>query len=501
MTVIGRQIIEAVTSGQYDDPLMVLREYIQNAADSIDQATATGQLPEGGGRIDVTIDGRTRCVVIQDNGTGVSGREARRLLCGVGITSKNPERHRGFRGIGRLGGIGYCDEVVFESKAQGEKSAVVVKWDAAAVRDYVRHGGTVDSGEGLGKAVMLHPEGGTVDLPDRFFRVTLKNVHRFHRDALMDLSVVRDYLRQVAPVDYDSRAFPFGDEIRRELAGVEGFRSYSIGVNGMDLWRPHAKSFDLWGGEQGTIDAVQFYPVTDRNGQVLGKGWYAKTGCTASLPPSALMRGIRVRQGNIQIGDEYVLDDCFTERRFSTWHIGELHLNYRVKPNARRDGFEHSPEYESVIELCHRLGRHLSGLCREASRKRSSVARTEQRLQGLERQVRDPIIVDKEHRDRVVSEYMRQLREIELANQKNNGDGNALSARINSVKTGIAKLGRRRVFLSDLLDRKNLAERTPQSVLREVCHRLAALDRVPTNPSDLLEVVLSPYMSSGKVGT
>ncbi len=75
MLTLGRQLVDSVTSGLYDDPLMVLREYIQNAADAVDQAVASGR-PQDGGRIDVTVDGRERRITVEDNGTGY-GHEIR----------------------------------------------------------------------------------------------------------------------------------------------------------------------------------------------------------------------------------------------------------------------------------------------------------------------------------------------------------------------------------------------------------------------------------------
>jgi len=35
---IGKNVIEVLTTGMYEDPRIIFREYVQNAADSIDKA-------------------------------------------------------------------------------------------------------------------------------------------------------------------------------------------------------------------------------------------------------------------------------------------------------------------------------------------------------------------------------------------------------------------------------------------------------------------------------
>ena len=42
--IIGKHTLESLTSGMYSDPFVIYREYIQNSADSIDEAIETGLL-------------------------------------------------------------------------------------------------------------------------------------------------------------------------------------------------------------------------------------------------------------------------------------------------------------------------------------------------------------------------------------------------------------------------------------------------------------------------
>ncbi len=45
--VIGKDVIESLTIGMYDDSRFIYREYIQNAADQIDKAREQGIVAEG----------------------------------------------------------------------------------------------------------------------------------------------------------------------------------------------------------------------------------------------------------------------------------------------------------------------------------------------------------------------------------------------------------------------------------------------------------------------
>lgn len=46
-SIIGKNVIESLTTGMYENPLFVYREYIQNAADAVDHAVKSGVLQKG----------------------------------------------------------------------------------------------------------------------------------------------------------------------------------------------------------------------------------------------------------------------------------------------------------------------------------------------------------------------------------------------------------------------------------------------------------------------
>jgi len=78
---VGKDVLELLSSAMYIDPMTVYREYIQNAADAVDEAYRKGVLPAGKpGRVEIVFDAATRSVRIRDNGIGIGGRNFLRRL-------------------------------------------------------------------------------------------------------------------------------------------------------------------------------------------------------------------------------------------------------------------------------------------------------------------------------------------------------------------------------------------------------------------------------------
>ena len=90
-----------------------------------------------------------------------------------------------------------------------------------------------------------------------------------------------------------------------------------------------------------TIDDIEIVPfwAEDELKAVL---WYAKFDYSGTIVDE-LVKGIRIRCGNILIGDRNTSNRFFKEERFNGWLIGELFIaTDSLIPNARRDDFEDS---------------------------------------------------------------------------------------------------------------------------------------------------------------
>ena len=108
---IGKFTLESLTTGMYNDPEIVYREYIQNAVDSFDNAVEQKIMTADDCRIEIIVDADRQEISIKDNGTGISKEKAVKTLLDIGNSSKTHTSNRGFRGIGRLGGLSYCKKL------------------------------------------------------------------------------------------------------------------------------------------------------------------------------------------------------------------------------------------------------------------------------------------------------------------------------------------------------------------------------------------------------
>lgn len=111
--IIGKYTLESLTNGMYASPLDLYREYIQNAVDSIDAAIMEKLERPEYFEIAININPEKNTLSIFDNGRGLCQNHAISTLIDIGNSNKQRAQNRGFRGIGRLAGLGYCDELVF----------------------------------------------------------------------------------------------------------------------------------------------------------------------------------------------------------------------------------------------------------------------------------------------------------------------------------------------------------------------------------------------------
>ena len=173
--MIGKDVLELVSSAMYIDPMTVYREYIQNAADAVDAARSAGILmAEEPGRVDISVDATERTVRIRDNGCGVPFRDFGHTLTALGGSAKRGSSTRGFRGVGRLAGLAYAQELVFRSRVPGEADVSELRWDCRQLKAALR-----DASDGMGvadliRSVTTFERVDIDDVPERFFEVNAR---------------------------------------------------------------------------------------------------------------------------------------------------------------------------------------------------------------------------------------------------------------------------------------------------------------------------------------
>jgi len=96
----GMYLLENLTTGMYNDPMSIYREYVQNAVDSIEISHRLGSKKVR--KININLDPRSKNIIFFDNGIGVESSTAEEILSSIGSSNKMDAGLRGFRGIGRL---------------------------------------------------------------------------------------------------------------------------------------------------------------------------------------------------------------------------------------------------------------------------------------------------------------------------------------------------------------------------------------------------------------
>lgn len=344
MAVLGKNIIENLTTGMYEDSNIIYREYIQNSADQIVKAINQGILTPEEAIIDIDINKKTRCITIYDNATGIPVSDFKQKLSDIANSDKNREENAGFRGIGRLGGIAYCDTLVFSSSFYGEKTKSIMYWDAKKCREILSDVKKRPTALELLDFIITYEEE-TCDLNEHFFEVQLKNIKEENVE-LMDKAKVREYLSFVAPLPFSNK-FLLRSKIYTYIKN-ENFpmNEYKILINGTQLFKEYG--CDLYEGtaenrkKYDEISDLEFRKIVSPQGELLAWMWFGISKFEKQIPTINDMRGIRLRQSNIQIGDTetFSYPKFYKEARGNLYFVGEVHaLHYYLIPNARRDYF------------------------------------------------------------------------------------------------------------------------------------------------------------------
>jgi len=368
---IGAFVLETLTLGMYGEPRHTLREYVQNSFDAIRAAQRTRFLKDRG---KVTISISSEEIKILDNGLGVPADQAWKTLTSVGASKKDRQRDAGFRGIGRLAGMAYCDKLIFRTTFPGETTLTEISFDCAKLLKAMGpdEGGDIELARLLSTAIEMKASQDAAKSDDHFFEVTLQGLTNAPA-YLTSASDVRDYLSETVPVDFDS-AFSKKSEIEAEFKSYFGAPLETIDVfvqaegPAVQILKPYGDSYEH---SEGTMElkSVEFYADEDNRYW----GWLGRMSESAAVTDWRA-RGLRIRVRNIQVDGTEIFEKLFTQvkpsyGRFSSYYVGEIHIDAeKVIPNARRDGFEETKVWIDIkSSLISRICRPLASDAYEAS--------------------------------------------------------------------------------------------------------------------------------------
>lgn len=391
--VVGKHTLESLTVGMYADNRIIFREYVQNATDAIDKAITAGILKKGDGQIDISIDLERREVRFRDNGIGIPSQDVYHNLGDIGKSEKIYSDNRGFRGIGRLGGLGYCAELQFITSYSGEDCKTIMRWDARELRKLLQPNNSKFEGviEVIGAVVELDTQPEQNDA--HYFEVVLSGIGMGHEN-LLDVDNICHYLSQVTPVPFD---YSLGIELQRINQKLESLgvtpEEYKIFLDDLttreQIYKPYRRKVKISDKKRDFIKDIEFFEGYKEDGSLFFVGWYGVTDLSGMIKEDCV-NGLRVRKRNILIGDNRTLDEFFgsnrTYQNFNRWFVGEIYVfDENLIPNARRDNFERNEIYyafkEEVEKTTHKLAR--------LPHPHSKIRATDRRLKEIPQQMEE----------------------------------------------------------------------------------------------------------------
>jgi len=201
--------------------------------------------------------------------------------------------------------------------------------------------------------------------------IEMRSVVRLKNDILLNEDAVSDYISQIGPVPFKNE-FSFSDSIVSFLNEYHIYKSYNIQVNGKALNRLFSDKFEARTNVFGTFTELEVFQVNGVLGDIDAVGWILHSDYLGAIPEKTGVKGLRIRAGNIQVGDERVLDSIFQEKRFNSWCVGECHIvSQRLVPNGRRDDLEQNTHFANLLNHLGPFAKKVSKCCRTMSSQRN----------------------------------------------------------------------------------------------------------------------------------
>jgi len=361
-TIVGKNLIEMLMFNIYADNMVIYREYVQNASDSIHSAIEQGILSQEDAHISVNIDRYASKIIIEDNGTGISLQKAERLLKDIANSEKGLlENQAGYFGIGRLSGGGYCKKLKFETSFKGENKKSLLVFDVETIREIIndkndlRDAATII--DDCTKFFDTMPE----EAEQHYFKVILEDILPEYAPNILDEKKVSDYLKEVAPLAFSPS---FKNILDNEIENSENsaVKPYYDNINTIKLTvnnitdnrKKYTKKVQIKSGKD-DIEKIRYVLFHDDTFGDLAWGWVGITKFTEVIKEQeeSAVIGLRLRLHNIMIGQKNYFDGTrfFKQARSNKYFIGEIHIiSNKIKPTPQRDDLAPSTETNLLYE-------------------------------------------------------------------------------------------------------------------------------------------------------
>ena len=366
--IVGRNLLETITSALYESPIILFREYVQNSLDAYNNATKNEgkeKFPEF--MVDINVDKVNRKITIVDNGYGIKSKQKfEKDMLSFGDSEKTDRsQFIGFRGIGRVAALPFCETLIFENKAENAASIDICTWQGAKYRDLL-NSDTTDSRtfeQIVRNIVEIEHKPCNVDCT-HYFKVEIIN-YSYEIDELLGQINFEDSLTRLLPIKY-SDSFTSSDKIEKKYKEFmnENLSDFmcSVILDGKELRKNYTDDIHILDSDIIFWEIREKSTGNEKPGDKIGLLWFTfKRKMVASKDRKDRDYGIMVRSKNVLMGNndtfaaicanskEYVAS--YSELTATLRGVyGEFLINSQnLKDNARREWFK-TDEYSVYLK-------------------------------------------------------------------------------------------------------------------------------------------------------
>lgn len=263
----------------YPRKLEIIREYIQNASDALDDYRVIAEVIEDRWEPVIKISIQGRSLLIFDTGTGMDAEDIAKLKR-IAYSEKKQGEEAGYKGIGRLAGIAVADKLKISSTSYGDPRLHHFEFRAGDMREDVSKKKKAGVQEPASVVINRHTSISTtdVDSESHYTLVELRDVRSSCLDIL-EVEPLKEYIADIAPVEFapDSE-FQYGSLISKKLReNVPDYSPKTIYIatlNGerIRVYKPYT--------DNTTLASPDFVEIRnpDNPQELLAYCWYASKG-------------------------------------------------------------------------------------------------------------------------------------------------------------------------------------------------------------------------------
>ena len=416
----GKKLLQICMGDIYPNPMVVYREYIQNSCDSLQEAENRGMF---GSNVQKTVSVKicSNSISIRDRGIGVKKDDVIKSLVDLSYSQKNGNSI-GRYGIGRLTGAKYCDELVFETSAEGENVKSIVRFDAKKAREIIGSDEEMECTDVVDMVTTYDRDEEQTGL--HYFRVTLNNVFERH---LLDKEEAIKYLAETVPVDFSTSfkdyllkpAYEKAPEFKELMANLP---CCNVMFDGAPIKKMYESSVVNSANQEERVGKIKFFKL-ENEGEIFAWGWYAMTVTAKQFISTIPFRKIRLRQLNMAVGDLTYFDNLYRKDADSPYFIGEVYATHpKIEPTTGREGLVDN-SYKKLFErkmkeLLEQLNKDYNVLSKFGSQVLEPLS-TNIRLLRIENKAVDAHLKTSEDSKEKKAEYAKALSDVKdkLANE------------------------------------------------------------------------------------